>query len=189
MLNSALTGLVLAGGRGHRMGGVDKGFVLLDGRPLIAYALDVARAMATDVLVSANRNIEDYAALGCRVVVDEDPDFKGPLSGILAGMKSARTPWMMVLPCDMPYLSTEMLKKLLPADQKDESISLVIGHDGQRLQPLLMLVRTNLTSSLESYLGEGERRVEGWVSCHPHRVVDLSLWTDQLRNLNRPEDL
>lgn len=188
MLKDGLTGLVLAGGRGRRMGGMDKGLVPYQGRALVLYALAALRLHTDRILISANRNLAAYEELGYPVVSDADSDFRGPLSGILAGMREARTDWMLTVPCDMPNLTGEILARLKnhPARQ---GVPLLIAHDGQRLQPLLMLASTGLLSSLEGYLDQGGRRVDQWVESLPHQVVDLSDWRSALVNLNDFEAL
>ncbi len=183
MLREALTGLVLSGGRGRRMGGMDKGLVPYQGRALVLYALDALRAHTDRILVNANRNIGAYQDLGYPVVSDPDPDFRGPLSGVLAGMRAASGGWMLTVPCDMPKVTGEILLRLLDA-RECEDVALLIAHDGERLQPLLMLASTDLEASLEDYLNSGGRRVDQWVKTIPHRRVDLSDSRSALVNFN-----
>jgi len=183
VLSDELTGLVLSGGRGRRMGGMDKGLVPYAGRALVLYALEALKCHADRILINANRNLPAYKDLGYPVVSDPDSDFRGPLSGILAGMREARTSWMLTVPCDMPKVTGEILSRLTrhPARQ---DVPLLIAHDGHRLQPLLMLATTDLLPSLEDYLDQGGRRVDQWVERHPHQVVDLSDWRSALVNFN-----
>lgn len=184
-----LTGLVLAGGQGSRMDGQDKGLISYEGHPLAMHALKALGTVADSLLISANRSLDGYEALGYPVVTDEDADFQGPLSGVIAGMKVARTPFLMVLPCDMPKVTQSVLEAILIAHQDNPDIPLFVAHDGERIQPLLMLVRTDLMESLRFFLRAGGRKVLGWVEQHPHIKVDLSLWRSCLVNINRPEDL
>lgn len=188
VLRDGLTGLVLSGGRGRRMGGMDKGLVPYQGRALVLYALEALKFHTDHILINANRNLAAYKDLGYPVVSDPDPDFRGPLSGILAGMKEASSDWMLTVPCDMPKVTGEILARLTKHPARQE-VPLLIAHDGQRLQPLLMLASSNLASSLADYLDHGGRRVDQWVLHLPHQVVDLSDWRSALVNFNDFEAL
>ena len=165
------------------MGGMDKGLVPYRGRALALYALDALKAHTDLILVNANRNIEAYGKLGYPVVSDPDTDFRGPLSGILVGMQAASTPLILTLPCDMPKVTGEMLSELVKTRALTNA-PLVIAHDGQRLQPLLMLAATHLAPSIHDYLASGGRRVDQWVESIPNQVVDLSDWRSALVNFN-----
>jgi molybdenum cofactor guanylyltransferase len=166
------------------MGGMDKGLVPYQGRALVLYAVDALRAHTDRILVNANRNIGAYQELGYPVVSDPDSDFRGPLSGILAGMRAASSRWMLTVPCDMPKVTGEILSRLLDVALESGDVSLLIAHDGERLQPLLMLASTDLEESLEDYLNSGGRRVDQWVETIPHRRVDLSHSRSALVNFN-----
>ena len=184
-----VTGLVLAGGRGSRMDGRDKGLILYEGQPLVAHALKVLSTVADHLLISANRSHAAYASWGYPVVTDPDSEFKGPLSGILAGMNAAETPFMLVMPCDMPKVTPPVLEAILSRHREQPDRPMVVAHDGERMQPLLMLVRTDLAASLQAYLDSGERKVGGWIKGISHLCADLSSWHSDLININRPEDL
>ena len=183
VLRDELTGLALSGGRGRRMGGLDKGLVPYQGRALILYALEALKLHTDHILINANRNLAAYRAFGYPVVSDPDPDFRGPLSGILAGMREASGAFMLTVPCDMPGVTGEILSRLTNVSG-GQNVPLVIAHDGERLQPLLMRVSTHLAPSLEDYLGQGGRRVDQWVESQPHQVVDLSDRRSALMNVN-----
>jgi molybdopterin-guanine dinucleotide biosynthesis protein A len=170
------------------MGGMDKGLVPYQGRALVLYALDALRAHTHRILVNANRNLGAYRELGYPVISDPDPNFRGPLSGILAGMRAASNGWLLTVPCDMPKVTGEILERLLNARECGE-VSLLIAHDGERLQPLLMLASTDLAASLQDYLDSGGRRVDLWVETLPHQIVDLSDLRSALVNFNDFEAL
>ncbi|MGC7405224.1 molybdenum cofactor guanylyltransferase MobA [Pandoraea pneumonica] len=108
----AITGLILAGGRGQRMGGRDKGLQLYDGRPLAAHVLARLAPQVGTVLISANRNHATYAALGADVISDETQDFAGPLAGMLSGLRAAKTEYVLVVPCDSPLLPDDLAVRL-----------------------------------------------------------------------------
>ena len=189
MRKEEVTGLVLAGGRGSRMDGRDKGLILYEGQPLVAHALKVLSTVADHLLISANRSHAAYAAWGYPVVTDPDSEFKGPLSGILAGMNAAETPFILAMPCDMPKVTQPLLEAILRRHREQPDSPMVVAHDGERMQPLLMLVSTDLATSLQGYLASGERKVGGWVKEVSHLCADLSSWQSDLININRPEDL
>jgi len=174
-----ITGLVLAGGRGTRMGGLDKGLQPLAGEPL---ALHVARrltAQAGALLISANRHLDEYArlgaAFGARVVQDASGDFPGPLAGLLAGLRAAQTELVLCAPCDTPALPNDLADRLLAAleaEQADAAVAATVDARGQVvLHPVVALVRTALADDLATYLDAGERRVRSWYARHKHVEV------------------
>jgi molybdopterin-guanine dinucleotide biosynthesis protein A len=163
----AITGLVLAGGRGQRMGGVDKGLQPWRGRPLVDHALARLAPQVREVMISANRNAADYATRAARVLADDSDDFPGPLAGILAGLRAASTPWLAVVPCDSPQLPTDLFARL--AQGLGDAPGAVVQRD-QRMEPVCCLLSTTLADDLARYLAEGGRRVEGWVARHAVRV-------------------
>lgn len=165
-----ITGLILAGGRGSRMGGVDKGLQPLDGRPLAAHVLTRLRPQVGTVLVNANRNAAAYAALGCQVVADADDSFAGPLSGMLAGLLACTSDWLQSAPCDAPLLPDELAARLASAVDDSTDIAVPVTADG-RLQPVFCLLRRSLSAELERYLSGGGRKVETWIAAQGLRRV------------------
>ena len=181
-----LTGLILAGGRGQRLGGVDKGLQPWRGRPLVDHALARLAPQVGEVLISANRNAADYAARGARVLADASGDFPGPLAGILAGLRAASTPWLAVVPCDSPRLPADLFARLA-AGLGDAPGAVV---ERGRLEPVCCLLSTALADDLAGYLAEGGRKVEGWVSRHAVPVrFDRPEDAEAFANVNTPEDL
>lgn len=185
---ATVTGVVLAGGEARRMGGRDKGLLELAGRPLAAYALEALKSVAGTVLVSANRNLGDYIALGYPVISDRAGGFRGPLAGLLSGMESTATPDLVVVPCDCPLLDAVVLRRILAA-LADQSVDIAVAHDGQRLQPMVMALRTDLSDSVESFLEQGERQLKLWLKRHRWVAVDCSDRAEAFENVNTPEDL
>ncbi len=185
MTRDQLTGVVLAGGKARRLGGVDKGLQPYHGRPLIQYALEILVPLCAEILINANRNLETYRRFGHPVVPDTLPDFQGPLAGILAALQQARTPALLVVPCDSPHLHRDLLERLAAA-LTDHDIA--IAHDGQRLHPVVMALRTDLTEDLAAWLAGGGRKIDRWTQRHRWIAVDGSDDPDQFRNLNTPED-
>jgi len=171
---TAITGLVLAGGRGLRMGGVDKGMQTLRGRPLAAHVLARLAPQAAALAISANRNRDAYAALGApwhaTVLADSLPDFPGPLAGLLAGLQAASTEWLLAAPCDSPYLPEDLAATLgQAAAEQRADIATVLAPDASgemSLHPVFVLLRTSLAADLAAFLGAGERKVRAWYARH-----------------------
>jgi molybdenum cofactor guanylyltransferase len=186
--NADVTGAILAGGRARRMGGEDKGFVVLNGRPMIQYIVDALRPQVGALIVSANRNQARYAALcECPVVPDTLGEFAGPLAGMASVLRAAATAYVLAVPCDSPLvppdLAERLLQGLLAADAE-----LSVAHDGERLQPVFALLRRDLLSSIEAYLQAGERKIDLWYARHRMVPVDLSNAPETFINVNTPED-
>ena len=170
---AAITGLILAGGRGQRMGGVDKGLQAWRGLPLVDHALARLAPQVREVMISANRNAALYGARTARVLADAADDFAGPLAGILAGLRAARTPWLAVVPCDSPQLPSDLVARLAQgiAAARGAVVQRDHGAAGLRLEPVCCLLSTALADDLARYLAEGGRKVEGWVSRHAAPVL------------------
>jgi len=183
-MNEKITGIILAGGRGSRMGGIDKGLLEFEGKPLVAHAINRIDAQVDQLIISANRNPEIYRSYGYPVVNDEFNDFQGPLAGILAAGKSANTELLLTVPCDTPKLPSNLRDKLLSELLKHHA-EIAIAHDGQRSQQLCMLLKTSLLDDMENYLKKGERRVISWIKSHKWTEVDFSDAPKAFRNINK----
>lgn len=179
---SQITGVVLAGGRGSRMGGVDKGLQMLGGRPLAWHALRRLRPQVGALMINANRNLDAYRALSACVVTDASADHPGPLAGFLAGLEGASTPYVAFVPCDSPLLPADLVARLAQAldahadDGADLAMAAVAdlnsGRAGDlRPQPVFSLLRRDLRTSLRAALAAGERKVGAW--CARQRQVLL----------------
>ncbi|OLO04177.1 MULTISPECIES: molybdenum cofactor guanylyltransferase MobA [Salinicola] len=181
---SDVTGVLLAGGRGQRMGGVDKGWVSLDGVPLVQQALQRLAPQVGGIVISANRHIDRYRRLGYPVVVDSLPDYPGPLAGALGALHHVATSWILLAPVDMPWLPADLLSRL--SNDLGES-DIAVAHDGERLQPLVALIRSSLVEDLAQWLDAGGGKVVGWYARHRWCQVDFSDRSAQFVNLNTPE--
>jgi molybdopterin-guanine dinucleotide biosynthesis protein A len=188
-----ITGLVLAGGRGSRMGGVDKGLQLLNGTPLARHALDRLAPQVGPLMISANRNLDAYAAFGVPVWPDEPPDYAGPLAGFLAGLMHCGTPWLATVPCDTPAFPADLVRRLA-ATQADVAIPVTTEQDGvARRQPAFCLLRATLRDDLASFIAGGGRKIDQWLSHHTMAEVpfdDASAFfnantLDELRGLEQ----
>jgi molybdopterin-guanine dinucleotide biosynthesis protein A len=171
-----VTGLILAGGRGERMGGADKGWVMVDGRPLIVSVVERFAPQVGQLLISANRNVERYSALGT-VVEDDAADanserFGGPLIGVLSGLRRARTDWVAIVPCDAPNLPGDLVQRLASATLDIGAIAACARVCGQ-LQPMFAVVKTNTVDQLASAISAGERAMHRWLQSLDAAAVDF----------------
>jgi molybdopterin-guanine dinucleotide biosynthesis protein A len=158
-----ITGLILAGGRATRMGGIDKGLVELRGRTLVERVIERLRPQVAGLVISANRNIDRYRAFGFPVALDAEDNleaFPGPLAGILAGLRAAPTPWVAVAPCDAPFLAADLVSRLADALAGSRA---AVAHVGATVEPLFCLLSTDLVEDLATSLKHGERRAEAWL--------------------------
>ena len=183
-----VTGVILAGGRATRMGGEDKGLILLQDRPMIQWVLDRLLPQVANILISANRNEAQYAAFGHAVVADTDADFRGPLAGIAAALARVDTPWLVSVPCDSPLIPRDLVGRLHYRVLR-EGAKVGVVHDGHRLQPAFTFIHRDLFADLVSYLNDGERKVDRWLQRHNLRPVDFSDHQEMFLNVNTPADL
>lgn len=191
-----ITGLLLAGGRGMRMGGVDKGLQTLHGEPLASHVLKRLAPQTGALLISANRNPDTYAALGApfgaMVVADTLTDFPGPLAGLLAGLRTAGTAYVLSAPCDSPWLPVDLAARLaqgLDSNQADiATVTTVDGHGDVSLHPVFALLRVSLADDLAAFLAAGERKVRAWYA--RHTTVEVT-FTDEhaFYNVNSLQEL
>jgi molybdopterin-guanine dinucleotide biosynthesis protein A len=164
-----ITGLVLAGGRGSRMGGLDKGLQIHQGVPLALHALRRLQPQVGRVMINANRHLAAYEALGVPVWPDTLPGFAGPLAGLLAGLEHCHTPWLLSVPCDAPNFPPDLALRLaaaLAAAAADIAIAATREGSSLRVQPVFCLLKRELRDSLAASLQAGERRFSGWVRRH-----------------------
>jgi molybdenum cofactor guanylyltransferase len=162
-----ITGLVLAGGQGSRMGGADKGLVLHNGRPLAQHALERLRAQVGTVAISANRNLAAYAAMAAPVWPDDISAFAGPLAGWLVGLQRCTTPYLLTAPCDTPNFPDDLAEKLGQGlVMANADISIACSQEGSKRapQPVFCLMKTSLANSLQIYLNSGHRQVQAWAA-------------------------
>ncbi|WP_417780363.1 molybdenum cofactor guanylyltransferase MobA [Stutzerimonas xanthomarina] len=178
--------LLLAGGRGQRMGGRDKGLVEWHGRPLVAWPHRIARPLTDDLLISCNRNQPRYAAFADRLVGDDARDFQGPLAGIRAGLAAAYHPWLMVLPCDAPLVDEALLTQLYATAQQEPDTPLMVRR-GAQWEPLFCVIPVSLAPAIESAWQKGERSNLKILLTLRARALDLHIDDSRLANLNSPE--
>ena len=156
-----VTGVILAGGQGSRMGGIDKGLRDFRGRPLVGHAIERLAPQVDELLVNANRNPEAYARFGYPVIADEIPGFAGPLAGFERGLAHARGDLVVTAPCDSPFLPMDLVERLrsaLDAGQAD----LAVAKTGDQAHPVFSLMRRPVHASLRDFLAGGERKIDRW---------------------------
>ena len=180
-----LTGMILAGGEGRRMGGRDKGLEPFAGLPLVGHVVKRLEGQVAELLINANRNADAYRFFADRVIADEEGGFKGPLMGIYSGLRAAKTPWLLVAPCDSPALPDDLVTRMV-AGIGDHDIA--VAFDGERLHPVVALLRTSLADDLAATLSEGERKIDRWYARHAWCKVDMSDCPDAFANLNTEEE-
>ncbi|GKS85582.1 molybdenum cofactor guanylyltransferase MobA [Acidovorax sp. SUPP1855] len=189
-----ITGLVLAGGQGSRMGGQDKGLQPFQGVPLALHALQRLQSQVGPRLVSANRHLDRYATFGVPVVTDAEPGHAGPLAGFLAGLSRCETPWLLTVPCDTPLFPPDLARRLMAAawamdtagGPADLAIAAAPQADGPatdalhpgapgpallRTQPVFCLLRASLRESLAQFMAGGGRKIGAWIAQHPCAVA------------------
>jgi len=181
-----ISGIVLAGGLGRRMGGVDKGLQDLRGRPMVQWVLERFAPQVDEIVINANQNRERYAAFGHPVVADDIAGFAGPLAGLHAGLKAAAHELVATVPCDSPFLPEDLVARL----QKDLGAhDLAVAKTGDQPHPVFVLTRKAIRANLERFLAGGGRKIDAWYASL--RVVEVSFddEADAFRNINTREEL
>lgn len=185
-MHDQLTALVLCGGRGSRMGGRDKGLALYRGRPLVEWALECVQRQADACLISANRHLPEYQRYGWPVLTDATPDFAGPLAGVAAGLEHCTTPWLLVLPCDTPYLPPDLGPRLLQGIRGGALAA--YAADAERDHPVIHLLHRELLPELCRYREQGGAAVRGWLASVGAERVQFDD-AAAFRNINCTADL
>lgn len=181
-----VTAVILAGGKGRRMDGEDKGLIELANRPLIEYVINAVKPQVESIILNANRNLELYSDYGYPVISDALDGFQGPLAGYFSALKNATTSHIVTLPCDGPLLPNDLVERLIIA-LNNENAEISVAHDGDRMQPVYSLIPTSLNFSLNSFLDMGERKIDLWYKQHRIALADFSDCPETFRNVNTVE--
>ena len=187
-LREDVTGVVLAGGQGRRMGGVDKGLVPFRGAPMAAHAIARLAPQVGTIVVNANQNADAYAALGPRVVPDAVGGFAGPLAGLLAALAVATTPFVATVPCDSPFLPADLVERLVAALER-ASADVAVARTFDQPHPVFALVRTSVRPHLEAFLAAGGRKIDAWYATLAVVEVRFDDEADAFRNINTRDEL
>jgi molybdopterin-guanine dinucleotide biosynthesis protein A len=183
---NGVSGIVLAGGQGRRMGGVDKGLQMLRGKPMVAWVLERLAPQVDEILVNANQNLEAYARLGHRVVPDAIGGFAGPLAGLHAGLSVAGHPLAVTVPCDSPFLPLDLVARLREALGAND---LAVAKTGAQPHPVFSLVRRAVLAHLAEFLAGGGRKIDAWYASLKIVEVPFDDEADAFRNINTREEL
>ena len=187
-----ITGLILAGGRAQRMGGIDKGLIPFHGRPLIESAIEALKRQTGQLLINANRNLAQYSTYGYPVVSDVTLDFSGPLAGFSAGLATCKTRYLLTAPCDSPLLPPDLSERL--AGELEASGAQLVYASTEELdgkiwsQPVFCLMRSDVADSLNQFLTKGDLKIDHWFKdLHTSTVIFKN--SQAFANINTPEEL
>jgi molybdopterin-guanine dinucleotide biosynthesis protein A len=176
--------IILAGGKGQRMGGIDKGLVPFKGKRLIEHAIERIKPQVDDIVISANRNLDQYKALGYAVHADQSENYDGPLAGIAGALPYCKHDRVMIIPCDMPSLPANLVSSMT---QSTATARLVVISTAGKTQ-LVFLLHRSLMDSIDRYLAENQRSVMQWVDSVEHQTVEMAI-ENHFLNINTPGQL
>jgi len=158
---SSITGLILAGGKGSRMGGVDKGLQAFRGRRLVDHVYERLAPQVGGIIINANQNQEEYRTFGVRVVSDAIGGFAGPLAGFHAGLSVSKRPFLASVPCDSPFLPEDLIARLY-ARIDETGAELAVAKTGEQPHPVFSLMRRGVLDHLSDFLKSGGRKIDAW---------------------------
>ena len=187
-LEQLISVVILAGGRGRRMEQRDKGLVELAGRPLVEYVIEAILPQNSNIIINANQNQETYRRYGLPVLSDQMRDFQGPLAGVASAMEQVKTPYILTLPCDAPFVLPDYQQRMWIGLQSQQA-DLAVAYDGRRLQPVHALLPRKLREDLLVFLSGKTRRVDAWYSRYAMGLVDFSDGPHMFHNLNTLDQL
>ena len=183
-----ISGVILAGGMGRRMGGIDKGLQPLRGRPMVAWVAERLIVQVDELLINANRHPDRYAELGYRVVPDLIPDYAGPLAGLHAALSAASHPLVITAPCDSPFLPTDLVTRLHAGMQAADA-ELAVARTGEQTHPVFCLCRRELLPKLNDYLAGGDRKFALWLARLKTIEVNFDDQAAAFENINTADEL
>jgi molybdopterin-guanine dinucleotide biosynthesis protein A len=183
-----ITGLVLAGGLGRRMGGVDKGLQIFRGKPLVAWVIERLRPQVDSVIINANNNLDAYRGFGHEVVADEIAGFAGPLAGLHAGLRHTESPLLVSVPCDSPLLPSDLVARLKTA-LEHEAADLAVARTGDQPHPVFALCRHYVLPSLQAFLERGGRKIDAWYAALAVVEVAFDDEPEGFANINTLDEL
>lgn len=183
-----VTGVVLAGGLGRRMGGVDKGLQRLRDKPMVQWAIERFAPQVDEVLINANQNLETYAAFGHRVIPDAIGGYAGPLAGLHRGLTEAAHDLVATVPCDSPFLPDDLVSRLASALAR-ENADLAVARTGTQAHPVFCLCRKSVLGSLTAFLEGGGRKIDAWYAALNVVGVPFDDEPDAFSNINTAADL
>ena len=187
-MNDKITGVILAGGLGRRMGGIDKGLQELRGQTMVHRVIERLAPQVDELLINANRNVERYAAFGHRVVPDRIPDYAGPLAGLHAALSAATQPLVATAPCDSPFLPADLVSRLLSALTATNA-DLAVARTFDQPHPVFCLCKREVLPHLSEFLAGGGRKFERWYATLKAVEVAFDDEAEAFENINTREEL
>lgn len=184
----SISGVILAGGKGRRMGGVDKGLVAFLGKPMIEHVLQRLKPQVDEILINANRELAQYGDLGYPVIEDEIGGFAGPLAGLHKALQVSEHAYVLSVPCDSPFLPHNLVERLMNG-LVERDADLAVAKTGQQSHPVFCLCRRALLPNLDAYLQDGGRKFEAWYSTLEVAEVQFNDNAKAFANVNTPEEL
>ncbi|HEY8119625.1 MAG TPA: molybdenum cofactor guanylyltransferase MobA [Methylophilaceae bacterium] len=184
----SISGIVLAGGLGRRMGGVDKGLLNFLGKPMVAHVIARLQPQVDEILINANREIERYATFGHAVIQDDITGFAGPLAGLHKGMSEAKHAYVLTVPCDSPLLPMDLADRLMHSLIQHDA-DLAVAKTGSQAHPVFCLCRKALLPNLENFLQQGGRKIDAWYGALEVVEVSFNDNPQGFTNVNTPEEL
>ena len=183
-----VTGVILAGGQGRRMGGVDKGLRELRGKPMVRWVLERFAPQVDEIIINANQNRDIYARFGHRVIADEISGYAGPLAGLQCALNAAHHPLIATVPCDSPFLPADLVARLHSALQAQQS-QLAVARTGDQPHPVFCLCRRDVLPHLTQFLASGGRKIDAWYATLSVTEVAFDDQPQAFSNINTPEEL
>ncbi len=183
-----ITALILAGGRGSRMGSVDKGLQVFQHQPMVTHVIERLAPQADEIIINANRSLDEYAAYGHRVIPDAIDGFAGPLAGLQVGMLHATHPLIVTAPCDSPFLPLDLVARLYDALEK-ENADLAVAKTFDQAHPVFCLVKRDQEPHLRAFLETGQRKIDKWYATL--KVVEVPFDDEEaaFANINTVDEL
>lgn len=183
-----ITGVILAGGQGRRMGSVDKGLQALRGKPMVQHVLERFAPQVDEVLINANQNLDEYAKFGHHVVPDDIGGFAGPLAGLHRGLSSAEHELVATVPCDSPFLPLDLIARLYTALDEQQA-DLAVARTGDQPHPVFCLTRKSVLPGLTAFLAGGGRKIDAWYAALKVVEVRFDDEAEAFSNINTADDL
>lgn len=184
----AISAVILAGGKGRRFEGRDKGLIEYKQCPIIEHVIKAIAPQVADIMINANRSKAIYSSYGYPVYSDELSGYQGPLAGFSTAMQNTSNPYVLTLPCDGPFVSPDYVKRMTAGLLKEKA-ELAVAHDGKRMQPVHALLPISLLGSLDEFMDSGERKIDRWYLQHKVALIDFSDSPEIFQNINTLEEL
>jgi molybdopterin-guanine dinucleotide biosynthesis protein A len=184
----SITGVILAGGQGRRMGHVDKGLQRLDGKPMVQWVLERFAPQVDEVIINANQNVAQYQTLGHKVVPDAIGGFAGPLAGLHRGLSAATHELVATVPCDSPFLPLDLIARLYGALSTNQA-ELAVARTGDQPHPVFCLTHKSVLPGLTTFLESGGRKIDTWYAALKVVEVRFDDEAAAFSNINTPDEL